>query len=98
MIFQQIIAGLEQLHYQGFVHRDLKPENIVLNLDPLEVRLIDFNTAYPTSQKTVAQTRGTPGYSPQTKYWLDGSTCWDLYALGALVLEADMVTDYFIAI
>ena len=26
----------------GYVHRDLKPENIVLNLNPLEVRIIDF--------------------------------------------------------
>jgi serine/threonine protein kinase len=26
----------------GYVHRDLKPENVVLNLDPLDVRVIDF--------------------------------------------------------
>jgi serine/threonine protein kinase len=29
----------------GYVHRDIKPENVVLNLDPLEVRIIDFERA-----------------------------------------------------
>ena len=49
LILNQVIDGLEQLHAMGFVHRDLKPENIVLNLDPLEVRLTDFDVSFPTS-------------------------------------------------
>ena len=27
----------------GYIHRDLKPDNIVINLDPLEVSVIDFD-------------------------------------------------------
>lgn len=38
-----IIEGLKELHSLGYIHKDLKPENIVLNLDPLEVKLIDFD-------------------------------------------------------
>ena len=29
----------------GYVHRDLKPDNVVLNLEPLEVKVIDFDAA-----------------------------------------------------
>jgi serine/threonine protein kinase len=29
----------------GYIHRDLKPDNIVLNLEPLAVRIIDFDAA-----------------------------------------------------
>ena len=47
-ILELVIEGLEQLHYLGYVHRDLKPENTVLNLHPLEVRIIDFIIAYPS--------------------------------------------------
>lgn len=31
------------LHNLGYIHRDLKPENIVLNLNPIDVRIIDFD-------------------------------------------------------
>ena len=40
-----VIEGVKELHELGYIHRDLKPDNIVLNLDPLEVRLIDFDAA-----------------------------------------------------
>ena len=46
-ILHQVIEGVKQLHHLGYTHRDLRPENIVLNLSPLEVRIIDFTVAYP---------------------------------------------------
>jgi serine/threonine protein kinase len=36
---------VEEIHNLGYVHRDLKPENIVLNLDPIDVKVIDFDLA-----------------------------------------------------
>jgi serine/threonine protein kinase len=48
----------------GYIHRDLKPENIVLNLDPLEVRIIDLNQALLDSEATTDWVKGTPGYMP----------------------------------
>ena len=47
LILQKIVEGVIQLHSLGYNHRDLKPENIVINLDPLEVRIINFTTATP---------------------------------------------------
>ena len=41
-----VANGIKELHSLGYVHRDLKPDNIVLNLKPLEIRLIDFNRAF----------------------------------------------------
>jgi serine/threonine protein kinase len=51
-----------ELHSLEFVHRDLKPENIVLNLRPLEVRLIDFNRANNTRMLADGLLQGTDGY------------------------------------
>ena len=42
----EVLNGIEQLHNLGYVHRDIKPENIVMNLNPFEVKLIDFDRAY----------------------------------------------------
>ena len=44
-IFLAVINGMKELQVLGYTHRDLKPDNVVLNIDPLEVRIIDFDTA-----------------------------------------------------
>ena len=89
-ILIQIIDGIDQLHKLGFTHRDLKPENVVLNLDPLEVRLIDFNSSFPSTQISKGSKRGTKGYHPDYSFWNDGSQQWGLYPLGAMILECDL--------
>lgn len=40
-----MIQGVMEQHLLGYIHRDLKPENVVLNLNPLVVRVIDFDRA-----------------------------------------------------
>ena len=45
-ILLEVANGLKEIHSLGYIHRDLKPENIVLNLRPLQVKIIDFNRAY----------------------------------------------------
>lgn len=61
-----------------------------MKLDPLEVRIIDFDCAFPDTIHTESVARGTPGYFPQAKSWRNGSTKWDMWALAALICEADM--------
>ena len=80
----------------GYVHRDLKPENIVLNLNPLEIRIIDFERSCLYSEISKATMKGTPGYIPESCVWLDGSKKWDIWALAAIICEADMPLDEYI--
>lgn len=72
------------------MHRDLNPKNIVFDIDPLQVKIIDFTAAYPREQKTIGLYRSTPGYFPASARWPDGSVAWDYYSLGVIVLEASL--------
>lgn len=63
-ILLHVVNGVEELHHIGYQHRDLKPDNIVLNINPLEVRVIDFNRVVTSETNTLGHWRGTPGYSP----------------------------------
>jgi serine/threonine protein kinase len=89
-IFVNIINGVKELHEMGYIHRDLKPDNVVLNRRPLQVEVIDFNRATSTSIMTKGSVRGTPGYFPLREEWRNGSDKWDIWALAAMILEADM--------
>ena len=39
---------------------------------------------------TIGHVRGTPRYFPLRDEWRNGSTKWDMWALTAMILEADM--------
>lgn len=52
--------------------------------------LIDFERATLRTQTTQGTVKGTPGYFPAKNYLRDGSTRWDVWALAAMILEADM--------
>jgi hypothetical protein len=52
--------------------------------------VIDFNRAISRETLTLGHVRGTPGYFPIRENWRNGSTKWDIWALVAMILEADM--------
>ena len=97
-ILGMVAEGMKELHSIGYVHRDLKPENIVLNLKPLDVKIIDFNRAIPMSVTTKGHVRGTEGYFPENENIRDGSTKWDIWALAVIILEADMEIDEYFSV
>lgn len=72
-ILLQIGNGIKELHSLEYIHRDLKPENIVLDLNPLEVRIIDFDRSKNILSVKKGVDRGTPGYYPSCCRWKDGN-------------------------
>jgi len=89
---------MQQLHELGYIHKDLKPDNIVLNLKPLEVRLIDFDVSYTATSTRVGIIEGTPGYQPTRFNWVTGSRDWDYYSFVCMILEAENIPDMFLKV
>jgi len=60
---------------------------VVLNLQPLELRLIDFGNSMPVEDQMRFTEKGTPGYSPSSVNWVAGDWRWDAWSLGAMIVE-----------
>jgi serine/threonine protein kinase len=97
-ILIQVGQGLKELHNLGYVHRDLKPENIVLNLKPLEVRLIDFGRSMFREETTIDSEFGTPGYVPFRPQLQDGDPAWDIWAFAMIILESDLEHNVYLKV
>ena len=85
-VFQQVLAGLAQVHQRKYLHRDIKPGNIYIRSDG-SAALLDFGAArleMSGSDKDFVSML-TPGYAPLEQYAADGHQGpWsDLYAIGA---------------
>ncbi len=89
VLTQDIASALAFLHQQKLVHRDLKPGNI---LRVGEVwKLSDFGTVRQSAGAGTSHTRGFTGticYMPPESFEGTVSPAWDMWSLGALVLEA----------
>ena len=49
----------------------------MISLDPLEVRVIDYNRVNLCTTTTDGYVRGTPGYFPDRDNWKNGDPKWD---------------------
>lgn len=90
----EIINGLIELHNLGFNHSNMRPENVVIDLEPFEVRLINFRNSNPLTQSTFQRKNSEFPYCSDRLTWSDGSRKWDIYALSVMILESMNQKDF----
>jgi CHASE2 domain-containing sensor protein/tRNA A-37 threonylcarbamoyl transferase component Bud32 len=92
-LLQQLLPVLGFIHSQYAIHRDLKPGNIIRERHRGKLVLIDFGAVkeiHPQAaidrDRTIAI--GTRGYTPPEQYAGQPNYSSDIYALGAIAIEA----------
>lgn len=88
-IVVQIARGLYALHRMEILHQDIRPDNIMID-DNGTVKIIDFGSARVAGivEATTLEPNEIPGtalyMAPEYFLGETGTTCSDLYSLGAL--------------
>lgn len=91
-VAKQVISRVALLHHHKIIHRDLKLENILVNRNPLEVKLCDFESAQRLGEP-LSHYAGTPGYlAPECSHWSSATNeKTDIWALGVTLYILYMV-------
>ena len=94
----EILEILVFIHAQGFIHRDIKPSNIIQRQQDNKLVLVDFGAVKQNWAQLLSQTSniempatvgiGTPGYMPMEQARGRPRPNSDIYALGAIALQA----------
>lgn len=99
-LLDEVLSILELVHRQGIIHGDIKPSNLIRRTSDSKLVLMDFGVAHPIHRTlvtpqivpihpTLASVATVPvGYSPANE--LGSQLCFgsDLYALGAIAIQA----------
>ncbi|OLN95838.1 Serine/threonine-protein kinase csk1 [Colletotrichum chlorophyti] len=95
-LFQDVFAGLRDIHAQGIIHRDIKPEAILLDAPDGPAYLSDFGTAWHPTMSVVSEPAngkildiGTGPYRAPEALFGDKSygPSVDMWAAGAMLAE-----------
>ena len=92
-LLKDVLSSLKLIHELGFVHLNLKPTNIILSDRDRQAYLIDFSRAEAVKQRS-AEDQSTAffyssnEYYPTAKPIAQVTPLQDIYALGAIAVEA----------
>ncbi len=96
-LLQEVLCILMCVHAQGLIHRDIKPSNIMRREKDNRLVLIDFGAVKPIWNELFHNQRhadsttiaiGTPGYMPYEQHQGRPVPSSDIYALGAIGIQA----------
>merc|ERR1719268_292304 len=61
--FQDLLRGIEFLHYQKIIHRDIKPSNLLVGEDS-HIKIADFGVSnqFEGADALLTSTVGTPAF------------------------------------
>ncbi|NJR59047.1 MAG: tetratricopeptide repeat protein [Cyanobacteria bacterium CRU_2_1] len=91
-LLKEVLTILVFVHGQGVIHRDIKPANLMRRQSDYKIVLIDFGavkelgTQIAQGSRTIAV--GTPGYMAIEQFNGQPQFNSDLYALGAVAIQA----------
>jgi formylglycine-generating enzyme required for sulfatase activity len=95
-LLKEILEVLAFVHQENIIHRDIKPENLMRRHSDGKIVLIDFGAVKQVSamqvstqgQTNLTITIGTPGYMPDEQSNGKPKLCSDVYAVGAIGIQA----------
>ncbi len=103
-LLQEVLSILEYIHAQGLIHRDIKPSNLIRRQQDNKLVLIDFGAVKQAWTQVITEggktstnyafgvaatiAIGTPGYTPPEQERGIPRPNSDIYALGAIAIQA----------
>ncbi|MBE9116139.1 serine/threonine protein kinase [Lusitaniella coriacea LEGE 07157] len=92
-LLQEVLPILEFVHDNGVIHRDIKPDNLIRRATDRQLVLVDFGAVKQIQMPGIAATNdtvaiGTPGYMPSEQSQGRPRPSSDIYALGAIAVQA----------
>ncbi len=103
-LLQEVLSILEYIHTQGLIHRDIKPSNLIRRQQNNKLVLIDFGAVKQAWTQVITEggktstnyafgvaatiAIGTPGYTPPEQERGVPRPNSDIYALGAIAIQA----------
>jgi serine/threonine protein kinase len=93
-----VIRGVREMHALGYVHTNLNLENILINIDPPDVKISDFENAKLSTNISRVNFNDSRLFKPITGEFRYGDERLDYYAVASLIIfmfiTKDIYTDY----